>query len=635
MLNKALKRVTTHTRVSVLLIAAAWVLPLALFALVLHRANSVRDESAREVTASAEVPFTAHSVSLTAPSGIESIPAAPGYQDIAVFHNSVLVSAAAGLYLYDSGGTVLRTWRTGLELPPCEPGAMSAGTSEVFIATRGAGLLAFDGSGLRQVLPNDPALRNIAAVLALSSGRVIFGTERNGALVYDGRGIAPLTDGLKTAHVTALAGTEGDVWIGTLQHGVFCWHGGRLDDLSSALPDPQVLAIDVAGHIAHVGTPLGVVEFQDGQRTRTLADGVFARAISGSSIGTEDEGIIELRSGAAPRPAAASQAASPITSAIRSIREFSGVRYAATSSSVYRFDAARGWREALASPAAALIARNIAALGVSGGSLWVGYFDSGMDILPPDLSRADHHEDDTLFCINRIATDPSGQRTAVATANGLVLFDASGRRRQILGRKDGLLADHVTDVAFRNDGMVVATPAGLSFVDSAGIRSLYVLEGLVNNHVYALASAGNETIAGTLGGVSILDKDVIRANYTTANSGLRHNWVTAVARVGDDWFAGTYGAGVLRFGHDGQWTAFPDLKSGFIVNPNAMLVTAGRVYAGSLGRGLFVFDRASQRWTNVTRGLPSLNVTAFAESGGFLYIGTDNGLVRVSEEALP
>ena len=640
MLNNALKRVTTHTRVSVLLIAAAWVLPLLLVALVLHRANSVRDESAREVAASSEIPFQAHPVNLTAPSGVEPIPAAPGYRDIAVFHDFVLVSAAAGLYLYDSGGTFLRTWRTGLELPPCEPGAMSAGTNEVFIATRGAGLLAFDGSGLRQVLPKDTALRNITAVLALSSGRVIFGTERNGPLVYDGQHVAPLTEGLKTAHVTALAGSEGDVWIGRLQHGVYRWHGGQLDDVSSALPDPQVLAIDVAGRAARVGTPLGVVEFEDGQRTRILADGVFARAISGSSIGTEDEGIIEIRSegarGAGPRPAAASQAASSITSAIRSIHEFSGVRYAVTSSSVYRFDAARGWREALASPSAALLtSRNIAALGFSGSSLWVGYFDSGMDILPPDLSRAEHQEDDALFCVNRIATDPTGQRTAIATANGLVLFDASGRRRQILGRKDGLLADHVTDVAFRNDGMVVATPAGLSFIDSGGIRSLYVLEGLVNNHVYALASAGNETIAGTLGGVSILDHDVIRANYTTANSGLRHNWVTAVARVGDDWFAGTYGAGVLRFSRDGQWTAFPDLKPGFIVNPNAMLVTAGRVYAGSLGRGLFVFDRRSQRWTNVTRGLPSLNVTAFAESGGFLYIGTDNGLVRVSKEALP
>jgi ligand-binding sensor domain-containing protein len=33
-------------------------------------------------------------------------------------------------------------------------------------------------------------------------------------------------------------------------------------------------------------------------------------------------------------------------------------------------------------------------------------------------------------------------------------------------------------------------------------------------------------------------------------------------------------------------------------------------------------------------GLPSENVTALAESGGYIYVGTDNGLVRIPEEKL-
>jgi ligand-binding sensor domain-containing protein len=204
----------------------------------------------------------------------------------------------------------------------------------------------------------------------------------------------------------------------------------------------------------------------------------------------------------------------------------------------------------------------------------------------------------------------------------------------VLGRKDGLLSDHVTDVAFRDGGMVVATPAGLSFVDRSGVRSLYVFHGLVNNHVYTIATRGAETLAGTLGGLSVLDDDAVRANYTTANSHLKHNWITALASVGDEWFAGTYGAGVLRLDSSGEWHSFPDLKDGFVVNPNAMAVSGGQLYAGSLDRGLFVFDRASGRWTNTTVGLPSKNVTALAAGGGYLYVGTDNGLVRIAEGAL-
>ena len=105
--------------------------------------------------------------------------------------------------------------------------------------------------------------------------------------------------------------------------------------------------------------------------------------------------------------------------------------------------------------------------------------------------------------------------------------------------------------------------------------------------------------------------------------------------MGDEWFAGTYGAfGVLRLDASGEWHSFPDLKEGFVVNPNAITVSGGEVYAGSLDRGLFVFDRASGRWSNTSVGLPSKNVTALAAGNGYLYVGTDNGLVRFAEGGL-
>jgi len=36
----------------------------------------------------------------------------------------------------------------------------------------------------------------------------------------------------------------------------------------------------------------------------------------------------------------------------------------------------------------------------------------------------------------------------------------------------------------------------------------------------------------------------------------------------------------------------------------------------------------------IAEGLPSSNVTALAADNGYLYVGTDNGLVRVSEQKL-
>jgi ligand-binding sensor domain-containing protein len=70
------------------------------------------------------------------------------------------------------------------------------------------------------------------------------------------------------------------------------------------------------------------------------------------------------------------------------------------------------------------------------------------------------------------------------------------------------------------------------------------------------------------------------------------------------------------------------------INPNAMLATPGHIYAGSLGQGLWSYARASNHWTQVTAGLPSLNVTALAARDGVLYVGTENGLVRIAESRL-
>ena len=623
-------------------------IPLLGVALVFWRASDARKEAAAEVLSKSEFPYRVIPMDRTAPAAVDTVAAVPGFHDLATYKDRIVVSARAGLFQYDRSGALQYQYRTGIELPPAEPGPMSVGIAagsaepELFIATRGEGLLAFNGARFRQILPADAGLRTVTSVLVLGSGRILLGTERQGLLEFDGRRLAPFHPRLKTAHITALAGNDGNLWIGTLAGGVFHHRAGQLEELLTALPDPQVLSLAIENDAAYVGTPLGVVEFRDGQRRRTLADGFFARALASRGetlhVGTEDEGIVEVPLLSRPASRVAmrlpAQAGTPPVPILR-LANLEGEVYAVGENAIYRYDpAARQWRSVLSAGPSVMTDRNVAALALSGGRLWIGYFDRGLDVVDASLEHAIHHESEALFCINRIVADAEHARTAVATANGLVLFDSSAQPRQIMGRKDGFLSDHVTDVAFRAGGMVVATPAGLSLVDAAGVRSLYVFHGLVNNHVYTVATRDASIVAGTLGGMSVLDGDTVRANYTTANSRLKHNWITALARVGDEWFAGTYGAGVLRLDASGEWHAFADLKEGFVVNPNAMVASGGQLYAGSLDRGLFIYDRASGRWTNTTVGLPSKNVTALAAGGGYVYVGTDNGLVRIAEGAL-
>ena len=130
---------------------------------------------------------------------------------------------------------------------------------------------------------------------------------------------------------------------------MFHYRAGQLEELLPALPDPQVLSLAIENDAAYVGTPLGVVEFRDGQRRRTLADGFFARALASRGetlhVGTEDEGIVDvpLRSRSAPRVATGvatrvtAQAAAPPVPILR-LANLEGEAYAVAENAIYRYD---------------------------------------------------------------------------------------------------------------------------------------------------------------------------------------------------------------------------------------------------------------------------------------------------------
>jgi ligand-binding sensor domain-containing protein len=65
-----------------------------------------------------------------------------------------------------------------------------------------------------------------------------------------------------------------------------------------------------------------------------------------------------------------------------------------------------------------------------------------------------------------------------------------------------------------------------------------------------------------------------------------------------------------------------------------MVATSRLLLAGTMGRGLYAMNKNSGRWFAITEGLPSLNVTALAAANGFVYVGTDNGLLRIPEQRL-
>jgi ligand-binding sensor domain-containing protein len=562
------------------------------------------------------------------------------------FQGDLYVAGPQGLLDYGLDGKLRRQFAVGQELPSSPLVALArvvlAGSDheELILASASDGLLAFNGRQFRQIYPLDHEYREITCLVGTISGHLLIGTQNRGVLVFDGSKIALLHSTLGNFHVTALVGDEADLWVGTMDRGVLHWRGGETQTFGEpqGMPDPQVLSIALRGETAYVGTPVGIGVFEDGEFSRVIAPTAFATALLATRqnliVGTEDQGVLTV-----PLAQDSHERLLPgvQTAEVKELFRIADEVYVVTRSSLYRMNPhGLAWEPLLQRNPATLTDRNVSALAFdANGRLWIGYFTRGLDRLDAPDEPTRHIEDEHVFCVNRILPEAEGGTVDVATANGLVRFGSAGDEEQVLTRADGLIADQVTDVAPYGHGLAVATPAGLTFLDPDGARSLYAFEGLVNNHVYALGVSGDELLAGTLGGISVIGHEDVRLNYTTANSGLKHNWITGIVPVGPDWMVGTYGAGVLGLDSNGRFYPLGNATGPFDVNFNAMLVTPQHVFAGTLGNGLYVYDRASGRWSVVDEGLPSSNVTALAAHRGYLYVGTDNGLARIEEQRLP
>jgi ligand-binding sensor domain-containing protein len=587
--------------------------------------------------------------------GFEAFSVPSIYSAAAFFEGSLYLSGPAGLYVYSLDGALEHVYRVGVDLPTAPLGVMASGTladsshPELLIATSGEGVIAFDGSRFRQIRPDAPDARNVTAILPVGSGGLLMGTAKRGVLEFDGRALKQFHPTASNLYVTALAGTESDVWIGTPNQGVLHWRGGQVEIVgeNEGMPDVHVESLALDGEVVYAGTPNGVAEIRAGKVARVLARGRFARAIQPDSdsllLGEFGGAITAIPRNGGREPLSRRPIVSPggrdsneSAAGVKHdpVQQFFATgdsRYALTASTLLEQTAGGEWREILQGEAHRMTDQNVSALAVGGdGRLWVGYFDRGLDIFPATGGNPVHIENDQVFCVNRIVENATQGTVAVATANGLVLFDRDGHEKQVLTRDSGLIASHVTDVALDGNAMVAATPAGITFLDAEGPHSIYAFQGLVNNHVYALAAKRDALLVGTLGGLSVVSGGVVRRNLTTGNSGLKANWITALTPLGDDWLIGTYGAGIVRMDAEGNISSTEATRSGTVVNPGAMISAGGEMLAGTLNNGLLVGDSTGTRWKSVTAGLPSLNVTALAVQDGVVYVGTDNGLLKIA-----
>ncbi|MEW5974495.1 MAG: hypothetical protein AB1898_01695 [Acidobacteriota bacterium] len=606
----------------------------------------------------------------------------PRVLDIRLFRDRLYVAGNLGLQEFDPTGRLIRTIGALEGLPSSRITALAQTPEALWAGVSPHGLLRFDGERFEYFSGEDPGDLEITALHPLSSGELLIGTKRKGVLRFQSSVATSFSSTLDSQFITCLHETPRQLAIGTFDSGLYLYRQGILAHLDKAtgLVDDQVTALAAEDETLFVGTPLGISEVREAQVTRQLAPGALVRALATRegliSAGTAEgilsvprrpvsnplskPGIRQDAAAAAWMPSALAEASNPISTsrperAVNALFPWEDGWLVATDLGLYQVGSQRGksWQawgtrtSELAeqhaqieegahadrqAPVRKLSDSNVSAIAVDSQSRrWVGFFDRGLDIVDASGRLLQHYEDDRLFCINHIQPI-SGDRTLVATTNGLAIF-AGTRLVSFLTDQDGLIHRSVSmTLPWSEDSQsfLATTAEGISFLQGGRpARNFYALHGLANNRVYTATQMGKRLYLGTLGGISVMENSRVLFSWTSANSGLRANWVNALVGSGDRLYVGTYGGGVQCVEAGGRWVDFSTRIGAFEVNPNAMVMAQGLLYVGTLDRGFYVYDVARDRWRQVRERLPSLNVTGFAPVSDRLLVATDNGVVEI------
>jgi ligand-binding sensor domain-containing protein len=286
------------------------------------------------------------------------------------------------------------------------------------------------------------------------------------------------------------------------------------------------------------------------------------------------------------------------------------------------------------------------------GRLWIGYFDRGIDTISPETNeRLSRFEDDRVREINFIKHNAGEDQMLAATSRGLVIFDDRLRETVLTREHDRLINDSIAHITLADvpaevsagplaaatrpaRAIELATAGGLTEILGGRARSINAFHGLASNHLYCTAAVGPKLFAGSLAGLAEIEGLRVVRTYKTSNSGLSHDWVTALCEAGGTLYIGTNGGGVDALLPTGEWINFSDQVGKFEVNQNAMHFDGERLYVGTSQQGLLSYNTRGRRWTRFTAGLPSQNITAIESDDRFIYAGTLNGMMRIEKRVM-
>jgi ligand-binding sensor domain-containing protein/signal transduction histidine kinase len=267
------------------------------------------------------------------------------------------------------------------------------------------------------------------------------------------------------------------------------------------------------------------------------------------------------------------------------------------------------------------------------GSLWVGTDGGG-------LNRVKRQVFETIVQPGRMAIQSvcdDGEGGVWIGSNGGGIMHWAANRPAQYGRNEGLTKMRVWSVLLDRDKRLWAGTygGGLLWFDNGRFRAVPGAESLPQEITALHQDRQGIVWAGTTAGLARWDGQAWQ-RFTTTN-GLSANGVTAIADDPDgNLWVGTTGGGLNRL-RNGQFTAFRKSADGLPSDELSCLHADadGVLWVGTFGSGLARHEKG--HWTRYTtrQGLASNGMGYFLEDAqGYLWIGSNSGLMRVPKKAL-
>jgi hypothetical protein len=493
------------------------------------------------------------------------------------------------------------------------------------VATEAGGLFRRRGGGWEEARTGFGIL-HVRTLAETEAGELLVGAKEG--LFRAGFGSADLTR-LDAHPVRSLAATRSLVVAGG-EEGLFHVEGGRVAAVEC--PDAWIESVGVLGSTLFAATPSGLMRGPVGGPLQPVAAAMDVA--SGVSDAEAFWGVPWPRSETVRRVTTESVGEERLPAPVLRLMSSSGALFADTEAGLFR-RAPEGWTLVRPRPEALPPgSAHLSALAIFAGRLVAGTFDGGLAIA--DDAGPSHWRavpGSAAWGINALLA--AGGELYVASLRGAARFD--GARLRPIDGPGAAFALAATD-----DGVAIGYAQGLRL---PGARLVSAFHGLPGNQVLALATS-HELFVGTPSGLGAIRGRRVAWRVGAGESELPHPWVTALLGDDDGLFVGTYGGGVARripaakraaagsLADEARYRAFPE-TDGLKVNAGCLVRAGGRLYVGTDGSGLWRSSADGTRFDRLSLALPSPRVTALATSARTLFVGTDEGLARVSLDGEP